>query len=132
MTEPTAAVSATDEPEMQPNMVEATMLTSAMPPRMKPTNTLARFTSRSAMPPTAMIAPQRMKNGIASSENPLMPPDTFSITASSGMPVQSAPRMAARPSAYATGMPMRHTMVKLPTRMRTSMAHRYSVEIGLS
>ena len=29
------------------------------------------------MPPTAMMAPARMKNGIASSENPLMPPDDF-------------------------------------------------------
>ncbi len=66
------------------------ILTSAMPPRMKPTNTLARLTSRSAMPPTAMIAPARMKNGIASSEKPLMPPDTLSITASSGMSVHSA------------------------------------------
>ncbi len=51
MTEPTAAVSATEEPEMQPNIVDATMLTSAIPPRMKPTKTLARLTSRSAIPP---------------------------------------------------------------------------------
>ena len=84
---------------MQPNMVEATMLTSAMPPRMKPTNTLARLTSRSAMPPTAMMAPARMKNGMASSEKPLMPPETLSITASSGRSIQSAARMAASPSA---------------------------------
>jgi len=87
MTPPTAAVSATDEPEMQPNIVEATMLTSAMPPRIAPTNTLARLIRRSAIPPTAMMAPVRMKNGIASSENPLMPPATLSMTASSGMPV---------------------------------------------
>ncbi len=99
ITEPTAAVSATDEPEMQPNIVEAMMLTSAMPPRMKPTKTLARLTSRSAMPPTAMIAPHRMKNGIASSEKPLMPPETLSITASSGMSIHKAARMAASPSA---------------------------------
>ncbi len=84
---------------MQPNMVEAMMLTSAMPPRMKPTNTLARLTSRSAMPPTAMIAPARMKNGIARSEKPLMPPDTLSMIASSGMSTVSAARIAARPSA---------------------------------
>ena len=99
ITEPTAAVSATDEPEIQPNMVEARMFTSAIPPRMKPTNTLARFTRRSAMPPTAMIAPVRMKNGIAKSEKPLMPPAILSITASSGIPAESAARMAARPSA---------------------------------
>ncbi|MGC4005485.1 MAG: hypothetical protein QM811_21155 [Pirellulales bacterium] len=85
ITEPTAAVSATDEPEMQPNIVEARMFTSAMPPRMAPTNTLARLTRRSAMPPTAMMAPASTKNGIASSEKPLMPPATLSMTASSGM-----------------------------------------------
>ena len=84
---------------MQPNRVDAMMFTSAIPPLMKPTNTLARLTRRSAMPPTAMIAPARMKNGIASSEKPLIPPETLSITASSGMPVQSAARIAASPSA---------------------------------
>ena len=75
------------------------MLTSAMPPRMEPTKTLARLTSRSAMPPTAMMAPARMKNGMASSEKPLMPPDTLSMTASSGRPIHSAATMAASPSA---------------------------------
>ena len=95
----TAAVSATEEPEMHPNMVEAIMLTIAMPPRMKPTKTLARLTSRSAMPPTAMIAPASMKNGIANSEKPLMPPETFSMTASSGMPTHRAVMMEASPRA---------------------------------
>ena len=75
------------------------MLTSARPPRMKPTNTLARLTSRSAMPPSAMMAPARMKNGIASSEKSSMPSEILSITASSGMSIQSAARIAARPSA---------------------------------
>ncbi len=46
-----------------------------------------------------MIAPARMKNGMASSENPLMPPETLSITASSGTPIHKAARMAASPSA---------------------------------
>ena len=84
---------------MQPNMVDAKMLTSAMPPRMKPTNTLAKLMSRSAMPPTAIMAPAKTKNGMASRENPLMPPETFSMTASSGMSIVNAARMAAKPSA---------------------------------
>ena len=88
------------------------------------------------MPPTAMIAPARMKNGIASSEKPLMPPETLSMTASSGMPVHSAARIAASPSAYATGMPARHATVKLPMRMRMSITQVrrgvYSVEIWLT
>ncbi len=87
MTDPTAAVSATDEPDRHPNIVEARMLTSAIPPRTKPTKTLARLTMRSAMPPTAMIAPARMKNGMANSEKLSMPSDVFSMIASSGMPI---------------------------------------------
>ena len=87
ITPPTAAVSATEEPEIQPNIVEATMLTSAMPPRIAPTKTLARLISLLAMPPTAMMAPVKMKKGMASREKLLMPPATLSITASSGMPV---------------------------------------------
>ena len=51
------------------------------------------------MPPSAMMAPARTKNGIVSIANLLMPSETFSITASSGMPIQSAPRMQAMPSA---------------------------------
>ena len=37
ITEPIEAVSATDEPEIAPKKVEATIFTSDRPPRMKPT-----------------------------------------------------------------------------------------------
>ena len=84
ITAPIEAVSATDDPEMQPNIVEARMFTSARPPRMKPTKTRARLMIRSAMPPSAMMPPARMKNGIARSENPDMPVEVCSMIASSG------------------------------------------------
>ena len=99
MTEPIEAVSATEEPEMQPKKADARMLTSARPPRMKPTKILARFTKRSASPPSAMMPPARMKNGIASSAKSSVPSETLSITASSGMSIQSAASTAASPSA---------------------------------
>ena len=51
ITEPIDAVSATDEPEMQPNSVLASTLTSARPPRIAPTKTRARLMRRIAMPP---------------------------------------------------------------------------------
>jgi hypothetical protein len=92
-------VSATDEPEMQPKRAEARMLTSARPPRMKPTKIRARLTSRSAMPPSAMMPPARMKKGIASSAKSSVPSETLSITASSGMSSHSAARMAPSPRA---------------------------------
>ncbi len=66
---------------------------------MKPTNTLASAIRRRAMPPSAMIAPASTKNGIASSENLLIPSEILSMTASSGMPAQIAPISAATPSA---------------------------------
>ena len=99
ITEPIEAVSATDEPEMQPKSVLARMLTSASPPRMKETNTLARLIRRIAIPPSAMIAPASTKNGIASSAKSSVPSEILSITASSGMSTQSAARIAANPSA---------------------------------
>ncbi len=92
------AVSATEEPEMAPKKVEAMMLTSESPPRMKPTSTPAKATSRRAMPPSAMMAPASTKKGIASSENLFTPAAIWIITASSGMSAHSAPASAASPS----------------------------------
>ena len=84
---------------MQPNSVLARTLTTAMPPRMKPTNTLASITRRAAMPPSAMMPPASTKNGIASSTKSSVPSEILSITASSGMSIQNAAISAARPSA---------------------------------
>jgi hypothetical protein len=99
ITEPIEAVSATEEPEMAPNSVLARMLTSAKPPRMKPTNTLASSTRRAAMPPSAMMPPASTKNGIASSAKSSVPSEILIITASSGMSTHSAARIAESPSA---------------------------------
>ena len=88
-----------DEPEIAPKKVEARMLTSERPPRMKPTSTLANATSRRAMPPSAMMAPASTKKGMASSENLLTPLLMAIITASSGMSIHQAPMSAAMPSA---------------------------------
>ena len=51
------------------------------------------------MPPSAMIAPASTKNGIVSIANLLTPLEICSITASSGMPIHSAPASAASASA---------------------------------
>jgi len=93
------AVSATLEPDMAPKKVLAMMLTSDSPPRMKPTSTPAKATRRRAMPPSAMMAPAKTKNGIASRLNLLTPAASWIITASSGSSIHSAPTSAARPSA---------------------------------
>ena len=84
ITDPMAAVSATDDPEMQPKSVLASTFTSARPPRMKPTKTDARLMSRIAMPPSAMMPPASTKNGMASSAKSSVPSEILSMTASSG------------------------------------------------
>ena len=63
---PIDEVSATLDPEIPPKNIDATTLTIASPPRIVPTARLARSMRRRAIPPVAMISPQRMKNGIAS------------------------------------------------------------------
>jgi hypothetical protein len=82
---------------MQPNIVEATMLTATAADRAD--EHLARLIGRSAIPPTAMMAPVRMKNGIASSEEPAHAAgDLEHDRTRAGCPCR-APRMEAIPSA---------------------------------
>ncbi len=80
--------------------VVATTLTTERPPRsrVKPTSTSANATMRRAMPPSAMIAPASTKNGMVSIATLLTPSEIFSMTASSGMPIQNAPAIAASAS----------------------------------
>jgi len=80
--------------------VVASTLTMERPPRrrVKPTSTSAKATSRRAMPPSAMIAPASTKNGMVSMATLLTPSEIFSIKASSGIPIESAPAMAASAS----------------------------------
>ena len=51
------------------------------------------------MPPSAMMAPASTKNGMVSIATLLTPSEIFSITASGGMPIHSAPASAPKPSA---------------------------------
>src|ERR1700746_1188742 len=97
ITEPIAEVSATAEPEMPLRNVVASTLTIERPPRTRvnPTSTSANATSRRAMPPSAMIAPASTKKGIVSIATLLTPSEIFSISASSGIPIATAPPRAA-------------------------------------
>jgi hypothetical protein len=99
MTVPIEAVSATDEPEMQPKKLEARMLTSDSPPRIQPRKTNAMLTRRRAMPPSAMMAPASTKNGIASREKLVTPEAILIMIASYGMSTHQAAASAASPSA---------------------------------
>ena len=65
--EPSAATSATAEPEISAKNSEAPMDTCARPPRTQPNSADANAISRREMPEAFMIAPARMNSGIASS-----------------------------------------------------------------
>jgi hypothetical protein len=65
--EPSAETSATAEPEISAKKSEVPMETIARPPRMNPRSALARAIRRCEMPDAFMMAPARMKSGIAMS-----------------------------------------------------------------
>ena len=71
--EPSAATSATAEPEISAKKSEAEIDTIARPPRMNPNTADANAMSRCEMPDEFMIAPARMKSGIAINGNEVAP-----------------------------------------------------------
>ncbi|MNF26116.1 hypothetical protein D3C85_1408630 [compost metagenome] len=64
--EPTAATVAGDEPDSAANSMQAMTAEIARPPRIWPTQALAKSIRRWATPPVVMKAPDKRKNGIAS------------------------------------------------------------------
>ena len=77
MNEPMADTVAGPEPEMAAKNMQASTVTMARPPTMKPTRLSARLTSLLEMPPLHIRAPARMKKGIARSGNESSPVKDF-------------------------------------------------------
>ncbi len=71
--EPSAATSATAEPEISAKNIEVPMVIIARPPRTKPNRALPKAISRRDRLDEFMIAPARMKSGIASSGKLVVP-----------------------------------------------------------
>src|SRR5881227_3984748 len=65
--DPSAAASATADPEISAKNIEVTMVTWASAPRMKPRSAEERAMSLREMPEAFMIAPAKMKSGMAMS-----------------------------------------------------------------
>jgi hypothetical protein len=63
--DPNAAASATAEPEISAKNMEATMLTMAKPPLMKPTRALQKLINLTERPAVFMSWPARMNSGMA-------------------------------------------------------------------
>lgn len=65
---PKAVASATAEPDTPEKTMQDITVVRPSPPLNRPTQALAKLMMRAVMPPTFMMLPARMKNGIASSE----------------------------------------------------------------
>src|SRR5690242_13816939 len=63
--DPSAATSATADPEISAKNSDAPIDTCASPPRIQPNSAPAKAISRREMPEAFMIAPARMNSGIA-------------------------------------------------------------------
>lgn len=63
--EPRAEVSATEEPEIPPKIMEATMFTSPRPPRMGRSSSMQKLMMRWVMPPVFISSPASMNSGMA-------------------------------------------------------------------
>src|SRR5437870_11210503 len=108
---PSAAASATAEPEISAKNIDVTIVTWASAPRTNPNTAEESAISLREMPDAFMIAPARMKRGMAISGKLVEPVYMTSGTfASAAMPL--AWRMATRattPSAMAIGTSRRNS-----------------------
>ena len=62
---PRAEVSATEDPEIPPKIMEATMFTSPRPPRMGRRISMQKSIIRLVMPPVFISSPASMNRGMA-------------------------------------------------------------------
>ena len=118
MTEPSAATSATAEPEISAKNSDTPTFTIASPPRTKPISAETKSISRCVMPEAFMMAPASTNIGIAMSENLVAPLYMSSATVTSA-PVPSAATMPITPeiaSATAIG-----TLMKIMNRRARKM-----------
>ncbi len=129
--EPRAATSATADPEISAKNRDAPMLTIESPPRTNPNSAEAKAISRREIPDAFMMAPARMKSGMAMRGKVVAPSNsTTAIEASpAGPDVTTMATTATTPRATAIGTSML-TRATRPTRrsvrvMRSALPHRF-------
>ena len=100
-----AATSATAEPEISAKNIEVPIVIIASPPRMKPNSALAKAIRRRDRLDEFMIAPARMKSGIASSGKLVVPVymTIAALSSESRPPDHAIAAMATTPRATAIG-----------------------------
>lgn len=126
---PRLLTSATAEPLMPPNSIEARMFTIARPPRIQPTHRLEKAISRLEMPPVPIISPARIKNGMDRRLKLLTPNTMLRITSVSLSPATRALHTVAIISENETGTRSRSRTTNPP---RSTMVASIFVSITVS
>ena len=116
---PSAATSATAEPEISAKNTEVPIETIDKPPRIKPTTDDAKAISRREIEEAFMIAPDKMKSGMASSGKLDAPSSITSarLGSISGPCTKKIASIATKASATAIGTLMRAS-ASMPTSIR--------------
>ena len=106
ITDPMAAVFALPDPQIAPKKNVEIVTTIPRPPRIRPKNTSVRSTIRRAIPPYDMIAPAKIKNGMASNVKESNPDINFwgkNIKKSGSKAIYMRPARAEIPRAIPIG-----------------------------
>ncbi len=111
-----AEVSATELPEMPPNIMLATTLTSARPPRIGRRIMRQKSISLLDKPPEFISSPAKMNSGRAMMMKPLVPDQMRCgrLTRKAGCSRKKYRRLEA-PMAKASGMPTARAVIRAPT-----------------
>src|SRR6266852_8615744 len=122
--DPSAAASATADPEISAKNIEVTMVTCASAPRTKPGRAEESAISRREMPDAFMIAPANTNSGMAISGKLVAPVYITMGTLASCQtpPVCTMATSATTASATAIGMPNRTSTITAPKRASISIS----------
>ncbi len=126
--EPSAATSATAEPEISAKNIDAPIVTIAKPPLTNPTSAEAKAISRCEIPEAFMIAPASTNSGIAMSGNLVVPENNTSamLGTASNPDVNITATTDTTPSANAIGTFTATSAIK-PSKSRRSIIANQSV-----
>src|SRR5699024_2598186 len=116
-TEPRELVSASAEPEIPPKKVLDKTLTIARPPRIFPIITLAKLINLLEIPPSFIISPAIINQGIANNENEFTPLTILWTIAEISMPIYIPVKMDDNTNVSAIGTLHSKSKIKDPSKM---------------
>src|SRR5690625_7824548 len=109
---PIAAVVADDEPDIVASDLDVNIATAPKPPRIQPTNALAKSINLLEIPPVVITVPARIKNGIANNVKESIPSKVFCAKVTKGISLISNVTNEEKPKTIAIVTPIRKKMNK--------------------